>query len=133
MNTKPLANCRIFYLEDDYLIAVELGLRLEEAGAEVVLCGSVSRAMDLLPNCIFDFALLDFNIAGTSSVGVAREFKQAGVPILFLTAYARDILPSDLASCALLTKPAAWAQVLGEVQSLLNARASGEHSCCQTD
>jgi DNA-binding response OmpR family regulator len=126
MTRKPLANCRIFYLEDDYYIADETRERLAEAGADVVLCGSVRRAMDTQDDSEFDLALLDLNISGTLSVPVARFLKHAGVPILFLTGYARDILPADLSSCALLTKPVNWTHLVQEMQTVLSSGAVGD-------
>jgi DNA-binding response OmpR family regulator len=126
MHHKPLANCRIFYLEDDFYIAQDTRERLAGEGAEVVLTGNVSRALDALQDNSFDVALLDINISGSSSVPVARSLREAGVPILFLTGYARDILPSDLSSCALLTKPLDWPPVVQALQGLLGRCAPEE-------
>jgi len=119
MHSKPLANSRILYLEDDFYIAEDTRDMLTAEGAEVVLTGSVKRAFETIEKERFDAALLDINISGTSSVPVARSLRECGVPILFLTGYARDILPADLGSCALLMKPIEWDPVLRTLQSLL--------------
>lgn len=125
MHSKPLANSRIFYLEDDFYIAEDTRERLAAEGAEVVLTGNVRRAFEALERERFDVALLDINISGTSSVPVARSLLETGVPILFLTGYARDILPADLSSCALLMKPIEWDPVVSTLQELLG-RSEGE-------
>lgn len=127
MDPKPLANSRIFYLEDDFYIAEDTRERLTAEGAQVVLTGNIRRAFEALDGETFDAALLDINIAGTSSVPVARSLRETGVPILFLTGYARDILPADLASCALLTKPIEWEPVVRTLQDLLGRGEAEEH------
>jgi CheY-like chemotaxis protein len=127
MKCRSLAQCRIFYLEDDFFIAEETRENLVGAGAgDVVLCGSVPRALELLEDTRFDAALLDFNIAGSTSVPVARRFRQTGVPILFVTAYDRDILPADLSSCALIRKPASSEVVIREMEAMLCACAAND-------
>lgn len=99
--------------------------RLAEQGAEVVLTGSVPRTFDALRDEGFDAALLDINISGTSSVPVARSLRETGVPVLFLTGYARDILPADLSSCPLPMKPVEWEPVVRTLQELLG-RGEGD-------
>lgn len=125
MHLKPLANSRIFYLEDDFYIAEDTRERLAEQGAEVVLTGSVPRTFDALRDEGFDAALLDINISGTSSVPVARSLRETGVPVLFLTGYARDILPAYLSSCPHLMKPIEWDPVVRTLQELLG-RGEGD-------
>lgn len=90
-----------------------------------MLTGSVPRALDALQGEGFDAALLDINISGTSSVAVARSLRETGVPVLFLTSYARDILPADLSSCPLLIKTIKWDPVIRTLQDLLG-RGEGD-------
>lgn len=123
---RSLSECRIFYLEDDFLIAEETRENIENAGGNVVVCGSVSRALEVLVELEFDAALLDFNLSDSTSVPVARRLKQAGVPILFLTAYGPDILPTDLSSCPLITKPAGSEIVLRQLKAILCASAAND-------
>lgn len=131
MNCRSLAECRIFYLEDDFFIAEETRENLEDAGGDVVVCGSVSRAFEVLERSRFDAALLDINIAGSTSVPVARQLRRAGVPVLFMSAYGRDILPTDLSSCGLIRKPASSDVVIREMEAMLCPRsANGTNEAC---
>lgn len=128
MRCRSLAECRIFYLEDDFFIAEETRENLEDAGGDVVVCGSVSRAFEVLEKSRFDAALLDINIAGSTSVPVARQLRRAGVPILFMTAYGPDILPTDLSSCTLIRKPANSDVVIREMVAMFRPRfGNGTH------
>ncbi len=131
MPAKPLATCRIFYLEDDYFVAENTRETLTEAGAEVSLCASVPRALDLVERFPFDAALLDLNLAGKSSVPVARLLRQSNVPFVFLTGYTRDVLPDDLSTSALLTKPSDGANVVRELehQMVLSGAHKGHPGC----
>ncbi len=122
MHAKPLAACRIFYLEDDYFLATDTGETLEEAGAEVSLCGNVPQALGMVERCKFDAALLDLNLAGQSSVPVARTLREANVPFVFLTGYSREILPEDLSASALLAKPSEGSQVVRELEHQLQLK-----------
>ncbi|MFM7348044.1 MAG: response regulator [Erythrobacter sp.] len=126
MNCRSLAACRIFYLEDDFFIAEETRENLEHAGGFVVVCGSVPRAFEVLEQGRFDAALLDINIAGSTSVPVARQLKRAGVPVLFVSAYDRDILPTDLATCGLIRKPVTPDVVIREMVALLRSQAQND-------
>lgn len=125
MHMKPLAKCRIFYLEDDYLLAEDTSDILRKAGALVTLCARVPRARDLVRDCDFDAALLDLNLAGNSSVPVARDLRQAQIPVVFLTGYSREILPHDLQPLPMLNKPANGPQVVRELEQQL--QLSGAH------
>lgn len=130
MSAKPLAHIRIFYLEDDFYLAEDTRVTLAEAGAEVVLCGSVQRAFDLLWNSAFDVALLDIDLGGWSSIPVARTLRQDAVPIVFLTSYTREILPQDLVSCPLLTKPAEGTRIVHALGRQLQSPGRNDGIIC---
>lgn len=83
-----LADKRILVLEDEYLLAVEAADALRELGAIVV--GPVHRldaALGLLATDRMDAALLDVNIAGSSSLTVAERLTELGIPFVFTTGY----------------------------------------------
>lgn len=129
MLLKPLSNRRILHLEDDYFVATDTEVTLRDAGAHVLLCASVEQALQMLSECDFDAALLDFDVGGMSSVPVARSLRDVNVPFVFLTGHSHEILPEDLSSSALLTKPVAGARVVRELQQQLKASvALGECS-----
>jgi CheY-like chemotaxis protein len=105
MNEQPLG---VLIVEDEVLLAVELGFLLEEAG-----CHSVGHAMssdeavtlahDLQP----DLALVDVHLRdGPTGVEVARAIHEdCGAVALFMTANVRR-LPDDFAgACGVIGKP----------------------------
>lgn len=126
MHDRPLADCRLIYLEDDFFLAHDTSETLAEAGAEVVLCSTVSQAINILQGHHFDAALLDLNLAGESSVPVARNLQKAEIPVVFLTGYAREFLPLDLSSCAVLEKPADGSRVVRELEHQLLFGGNGD-------
>ncbi|MEG3900329.1 MULTISPECIES: hypothetical protein [unclassified Microcoleus] len=134
MDFMPLANCRIFYLEDDYFIADDTRETLTAAGAEVSYCATMPRALGLVERLQFDAALLDLNLAGKSSVPVARVLRQANVPFVFLTSYTREVLPDDLSTSSLLTKPSDGVEVVRELEKQLQLSGAhkGQEGCRRT-
>ncbi len=105
MNARPLADCRILVLEDNYFQAEDTRALLTQAGAIVVVVNRVSTAHAALGDTACDLALLDVNIEGTWSTGLARVCRERGVPVAFLTAYDSHMLPRDLAECCVMAKP----------------------------
>ncbi len=87
MSVKPE---RIFVVEDEALIAMELSDRLERRGYEV--CGQAAqgeRALEAIPESGAALVLMDINLAGALN-GIetaARLRERYDVPVVFLTAY----------------------------------------------
>jgi DNA-binding response OmpR family regulator len=73
MIDRALNHCRILVVEDEYLLADELALELEERGAVVLgPVPTVARALDLLTaEAALDGAILDVNLAGEPAFPVA--------------------------------------------------------------
>lgn len=98
---------KILVVEDDVLIAMELGERLEELGYEVL---GPAHTLDQAEAAISaqrpDAALLDANLNGVSSVALGAKLAADGVPVSFCTGYdAIKGLPEALAKAPVLTKP----------------------------
>jgi DNA-binding NtrC family response regulator len=98
---------KILIVEDDALIAMELGERLAEMGYAVIgPAHTISEAEALIASDTPDAALLDANVAGQSSVGVGAVLAERGVPVAFCTGYdAVKNLPPSLEKALVLTKP----------------------------
>jgi DNA-binding response OmpR family regulator len=98
---------KILIVEDDALIAMELGERLAEMGYAVIgPAHTISEAEALIASDTPDAALLDANVAGQSSVGVGVVLAERGVPVAFCTGYdAVKNLPPSLEKALVLTKP----------------------------
>jgi PAS domain S-box-containing protein len=86
-----LKHLRVLLVEDELVVAMDTSEILRRLGCEVV--GPVHRieeAEHLLEEetgCI-DVAMLDVNLHGTSSIGLARDLANRGVPCVFVTGYA---------------------------------------------
>lgn len=99
----------VLLVEDDALIAMDMEGRL--AGFECRLVGtaaSIAAARELMAKLKPDFALLDANLNGESSVPLAADLIAEGIEVAFCTGY-EDIhdLPEALALVPKLTKPVA--------------------------
>jgi DNA-binding response OmpR family regulator len=98
---------KILVVEDDALIAMELGERLAELGHTVIgPAHSIAEAEALIARDRPDAALLDANLAGQSSVPLGVVLVERGVRVAFCTGYDRiKNLPPSLANVPFLTKP----------------------------
>ena len=108
---------RLLIVEDSYLLVLTLETMCEELGWQIV--GPASRldqAMEMARTETFDAALLDVNLDGEMSWGVADVLNARGIPFAFSTGYDQiDILPARLAGSVILAKP----YRLGVVEQLL--------------
>jgi len=114
---------KILVVEDDALIAMELGERLADLGYDVLgPAHSIAEAEQLLAGNKPDAALLDANLAGVSSVPLGVTLDGMGVPVAFCTGYDRiKDLPAVLASAPLLTKPVGDADLEKALKGMVGA------------
>jgi DNA-binding NtrC family response regulator len=80
-------------LDDEFLIALDIQMILETAGAaEVVCAGNAADALAALAQRSFDFAVLDVKLGGAArtSVTVATALAKQGTPFVFLTGVRGD-------------------------------------------
>ena len=76
----------ILILEDEPLIAMDLQLAFEDAGAEAVVTVSCDEAFEAMDGAEFDGAVLDVNLGkGEPCEPVAVELRARGVPFLLHT------------------------------------------------
>lgn len=99
----------VLIVEDEALVAAELGFLVEEAGGRAVgQAASADEALDLLSRLCPQLTLVDVHLRdGPSGVDVARQvaLNGRGGVALFMTANVKR-LPRDLAgACGLLGKP----------------------------
>jgi DNA-binding NtrC family response regulator len=78
----------VLLLEDEFLIALEAEDMLTRMGAaRIEIAQDLEEATRLLVENQFDVAMLDVNVNGRTSMDLAAELKQRGVPVLFATGY----------------------------------------------
>ncbi|WP_244630939.1 response regulator [Aureimonas sp. ME7] len=106
-DSRTCRGLRVFAVEDESLVAMQLEDILEELGCEVAaLAMKLSRALEALDKGIeADVAVLDVNIAGEQVYPVAERLRSAGVPILFATGYGRQGVIDEWQHCPVVQKP----------------------------
>lgn len=98
---------RIMVVEDDYFIVADMVEELQRLGAEIV--GPYSNIGDasavLNTGKRLDAAMLDVNVRGEMVFPLAQALREKGVPFVFATGYAEEIVPDGLADAPRLIKP----------------------------
>ena len=125
-----MSGLRLLVVEDEFVVALELGRVLEDAGHEI--CGLVGSGEEAVaaaeahrPDCV----LMDVNVRGAmGGVAAAREIRtRVGSAVLFLTGLpvaevarqARDLDP-----VAVLAKPIRGEQLERALRALASERSS---------
>jgi DNA-binding response OmpR family regulator len=81
-----LDGARVLVVEDEYFISVELHRLLTAAGAEVIgPCRTLAQACDSMVTDRISCAILDVRLDRETSLPVARQLKERGIPFVFLT------------------------------------------------
>ncbi|MEX2454936.1 MAG: response regulator [Rhodospirillaceae bacterium] len=99
---------RILIVEDQYLIAMDMELMAESCGCSVIgSAGNVADALDLVRRETPDCAFLDINLGDERVWPVAERLRDAGVPFVLTTGYAKDDVPSAFEGYPVVSKPIA--------------------------
>jgi CheY-like chemotaxis protein len=88
MSGSGFAGRRILVVEDEMLIAMMIEDMLDEIGCQLV--GTVSRPAEALAAIeaqAVDAAILDVNLDGVESYGIAAALQARGIPFVFSTGY----------------------------------------------
>lgn len=113
---KPLKGLSVLVVEDAYLQAVEMQQVLQDAGAVVLgPFHAADAALTAFDPQHTDCALVDIKLGGEPSFACASAVVQAGVPIVFVTGYCKELAPSELTGCAWLEKPAKPSAIVAAV------------------
>ncbi len=101
------SDCRLLYLEDEIIVALDTAQTLEDMGfAEVRMVHNLRRARGAAESALPDCALLDVNIAGE---GLSIEFGQGlmaqGVSVVFASGYNRHEMEVEHAGLVFVEKP----------------------------
>lgn len=101
-----IAGIRLLLVEDSMMIALDAQTMLEDAGVQVEIAGSLEDARRALRLHPFDLVVLDVNLAGETSLGIAAELEAEQHPFLFATGYgARTAIPERFDQVPVVTKP----------------------------
>lgn len=103
-----MSGMTVLVVEDDFIVAYDMQMMLEEQGARVLgPASSLAEAKELLATERPTLAVLDVNLNGEYVFPVAAELLAKEVPFLFATAYADDdrLFPQSTRSAPRLPKP----------------------------
>ena len=104
---RPLEDKRVLLVEDSMIIALDAEDVLKELGArKVATAAGTVRALDLVQQENFDFALLDVNLGSDNSLSVADALAARKVPFVFATGYGDgNIFLRDHEKVPVISKP----------------------------
>jgi DNA-binding response OmpR family regulator len=106
MQDKPLADRSILIVEDDIILSTDLAFAMTEAGCKAVVPTTANAAaLSAMVRYVFDAAILDVNVQNEWVFPVAHALEAAGIPFLFLTAYAHDSIPAEHRGRPFIRKP----------------------------
>lgn len=78
----------VLLLEDEFLVALDAEEILKELGVrQIETAATLSDAEERARNGRFDIAVLDVNINGEASFGLAESLRARGIPVVFVTGY----------------------------------------------
>ena len=80
---------KILVVDDDINILKVIKMRLEAEGYQVTTAGKAKTALELANDDVFDFALVDLKLNGTSGIQLMENLHQLNpeMPVIILTAY----------------------------------------------
>lgn len=104
----PMSGMTVLVVEDDFIVAYDMQMMLEEQGACVLgPATSLAEAQKLLAKQRPTVAVLDVNLNGEYVFPLAEELRTREVPFVFATAYADEdrLFPVAARSAPRLSKP----------------------------
>jgi len=97
---------RFLVVEDEYLIAVLIEEYLDDLEHQVAaVAATLGEALEQARVGNFDAALLDLQLGGAASYGVADILTQRGIPFAFVTGRAEGDVQPAYAAVPMLCKP----------------------------
>ena len=114
---------RVLVVEDEFLVAADIALMLQELGCHPVgPIGHLEAAIRAAAEEPLDAALLDVNLHGQSALPVADALATRRIPFVFCTGYGAQTLPRH-ADAPRLAKPFQARELRGAILAL--ARRQG--------
>lgn len=113
----------ILVVEDEALIACEIAMVLEEAGARVIgPAATVRRALALISEDMPAAAVLDVRLGREDVTEVATRLTTLGVPFVFHTGHADSAMLADWPESEIVRKPAPPEAILDALCALLTKK-----------
>lgn len=108
MGNDILAGCRVYVVEDNYLLALSVSEFLESAGAEVLgVTGKLAEAQRYVAehDDQIDAVLLDVNLRSEMSYPLADQLVALDIPFLFTTGYDAAAIDARFGDRPVCSKP----------------------------
>jgi DNA-binding response OmpR family regulator len=121
---EAIAPRRILVVEDEGALAFLLEDMLLELGHSVIaIVAKVEDALAIRKD-EYDFALLDVNLNGQHSYGLAEKLRAASVPFIFITGYGIAGLAEEWRSWTVLSKPFLSHELKAAIQTALTNQSA---------
>ncbi|MFT4078922.1 response regulator [Rhodomicrobium lacus] len=121
----PLKGVRVFFVEDEVLVAMLMEDFLEELGCVVAASAHrVGAALKKIDQVSFDVAVLDINVAGETVTPVAEELERRNIPFIFASGYCGNGLDDRFDGRPLLIKPFGQADLASALLKALAKHAA---------
>ncbi len=117
--SSALTGKRILVVEDEFMIAMLLEDMLTEL--ECIVAGVVAKpadALQLISTTKVDAAVLDVNLDGVDSFGVAAALGERQIPFVFATGYGGSRLTPEFAHYPVIQKPYRLEELSGALHQL---------------
>ena len=121
MSSKTLEGASLLVVEDEYLIASDLMISLERAGARVFgPVSEVEQALEIIRgSALMNGAILDINLQNEMAYPVAELLRAREIPFVFVTGYECSSMPQEFSDVPCLTKPINEGDLIGLLAPLL--------------
>jgi CheY-like chemotaxis protein len=103
-----LSGCRIYIVEDNYLLAMTLSEVLEDAGANILGVGATLEeaqkfiaAQEQVP----DVVVLDIHLRSETSYPLADQLADAEIPFVLTTGYGKSTVEARFRNRPICSKP----------------------------
>lgn len=118
---KLLSGRRVLVVEDELFVLMMIEDMLTDLGCESVTCAAtVDSALSLIDAQVFDAAMLDMNLNGSTSHSVAEALIARGVPFIYATGNDTPKISEGCLEQPVLKKPFKYEELVEIVTRLLS-------------
>jgi CheY-like chemotaxis protein len=97
---------RVLVVEDEALVAMMLEDMLDTIGYRVAgVASNIEQAQQTIVDTAFDVVVLDVNLKGALSFGIAEKLRAMGVPFVLSTGYGQMGVPPAYRDAPIIAKP----------------------------
>ena len=133
MNNSNSEKVKIFVIDDDEFSLENLSISLSSSKFEVTKTGNSEEALQILKNNIFDVAILDLKLQGTTGIDIIEEVKNNGTltKYILITGYSEEeafLKANRIGVSEILKKPYDELQLHSTIDRLMHVKAIEEEN-----